>query len=256
MIPYYPASPVSYWFSNSFPRKIKEAGELSNPPCINTKLKPASETTYLSYKSSTINLAILVVYAVLMQPIDKMSISSTSPPYPLHPSVKDLLDPEYVAFYNAHVIDKQQVHLQPVETSRTSGILIPGGGPLVDVGKTVDITIKRRATEGPEILLRAFTPIGEAPEGGWPVMLYFHGGGWVLGNIDTENVVCTNLCSRGGCVVVTVDYRYLGLRFAFVVRSSTTDGCFVVSHRKTPGQRRCMIAGNPFCGCYRTDRQT
>ncbi|CBF74187.1 hypothetical protein AN8242.2 [Aspergillus nidulans FGSC A4] len=136
-----------------------------------------------------------------------MSISSTSPPYPLHPSVKDLLDPEYVAFYNAHVIDKQQVHLQPVETSRTSGILIPGGGPLVDVGKTVDITIKRRATEGPEILLRAFTPIGEAPEGGWPVMLYFHGGGWVLGNIDTENVVCTNLCSRGGCVVVTVDYR-------------------------------------------------
>ncbi|KAL4991641.1 Alpha/Beta hydrolase protein [Aspergillus falconensis] len=136
-----------------------------------------------------------------------MFISNISPPYPLHPSVKDLLDPEYVAFYNAHIIDKQQVHLQPVEASRTNGILIPGGGPLVDVGKTVDITIKRRATEGPEILLRAFTPSGEAPSGGWPVMLYFHGGGWVLGNIDTENVVCTNLCNRGGCVVVTVDYR-------------------------------------------------
>ncbi|RDW93153.1 uncharacterized protein DSM5745_00475 [Aspergillus mulundensis] len=127
-----------------------------------------------------------------------MSISNISPPYPLHPSVQDLLDPEYVAFYNSHVIDKQQVHLQPVEASRTSGILIPGGGPLVDVGKTVDITIKRRSTEGPEILLRAFTPSGEAPAGGWPVMLYFHGGGWVLGNINTENVVCTNLCSWGG----------------------------------------------------------
>ncbi|KAL3484559.1 Alpha/Beta hydrolase protein [Aspergillus germanicus] len=136
-----------------------------------------------------------------------MSLSNSFPPYPLHPSVEKLLDPEYVEFYNAHVFDKQQVHLQPVEASRTSGILIPGGGPLIEVGKTADITIKRRATDGPDILLRAFTPAGEKPAGGWPVMLYFHGGGWVLGNIDTENVVCTNLCSRGDCVVVTVDYR-------------------------------------------------
>ncbi|KAL4801593.1 Alpha/Beta hydrolase protein [Aspergillus unguis] len=136
-----------------------------------------------------------------------MSVSNISPPYPLHASVQDLLDPEYVGFYNANVADKQQVHLQPVEASRSSGILIPGAGPLVEVGKTTDITIGRRATEGPEILLRVFEPKGQAPTGGWPVMLYFHGGGWVLGNIDTENVVCTNLCSRGGCVVVTVDYR-------------------------------------------------
>jgi triacylglycerol lipase len=56
--------------------------------------------------------------------------------------------------------------------------------------------------------LRVFTPGGETPKGGWPVMLYFHGGGWVLGNINTENPVCTNLCVRGNCVVVTVDYRY------------------------------------------------
>ncbi|KAK1141947.1 hypothetical protein N8T08_008270 [Aspergillus melleus] len=137
-----------------------------------------------------------------------MSISNDpQPPYPLHSSVKDLLDPEYVDFYNQHVINLQQVHLQPVEASRTGGVLIPGGGPLLDVGKTEDITIRRRETEGPEILLRAFTPKGEKPASGWPVMLYFHGGGWVLGNINTENPVCTNLCVRGNCVVVTVDYR-------------------------------------------------
>ncbi|KKK23678.1 putative lipase [Aspergillus rambellii] len=137
-----------------------------------------------------------------------MSIESDiTPPYPLHDSVKDLLDPEYVAFYNQYVIDKQQVHLQPVEASRASGILIPGGGPLLEVGKTQDLSLKRRVTDGPEIRLRAFTPKGETPACGWPVMLYFHGGGWVLGNIDTENPVCTNLCTRGNCVVVTVDYR-------------------------------------------------
>lgn len=137
-----------------------------------------------------------------------MSISNApQPPYPLDDSVKDLLDPEYVAFYNKHVINLQQVHLQPVEASRTGGVLIPGGGPLLEVGKTEDITIQRRETEGPEILLRSFTPAGEKPASGWPVMLYFHGGGWVLGNINTENPVCTNLCVRGNCVVVTVDYR-------------------------------------------------
>jgi triacylglycerol lipase len=137
----------------------------------------------------------------------KMTAGVTQPPYPLHESVKDLLDPEYVAFYNKHVINNQQVHLQPVEASRTSGVLIPGAGPMLEVGKTEDITVQRRATEGPAVPIRCFTPKGQAPPGGWPVMLYFHGGGWVLGNIDTENVVCSNLCVRGNCVVVTVDYR-------------------------------------------------
>ncbi|KAL5332749.1 alpha/beta hydrolase fold-domain-containing protein [Aspergillus crustosus] len=136
-----------------------------------------------------------------------MSVAENLPPYPLHPSIKALLDPEYVDFYNENVIDRQQVHLQPVAASRTSGVLIPGAGPFLEVGKTEDIYIKRRATEGPDVLVRAFTPIGEAPPGGWPAVLYFHGGGWVLGTIETENVVCTNLCNRGGAVVVTVDYR-------------------------------------------------
>jgi hypothetical protein len=34
------------------------------------------------------------------------------------------------------VINNQQVHLQPVEASRTSGVLIPGAGPMLEVGKT------------------------------------------------------------------------------------------------------------------------
>jgi len=131
------------------------------------------------------------------------------PPYPLHPSVADKIHPDYAEFYNEHIIDKQQVHLQPVEASRTSGILIPGGGPKLPVGKTEDISFERKETEGPNVVVRVFTPEGETPENGWPLMLYFHGGGWVLGNIETENTVCTNLCARAKCVVVSVDYRYI-----------------------------------------------
>jgi triacylglycerol lipase len=85
--------------------------------------------------------------------------------------------------------------------------LIPGGGPKLPVGRTEDFKIQRRETEGPDVLVRVFTPAGKEPEGGWPVMLYYHGGGWVLGNIETENTVCTNLCKRVDCVVITVDYR-------------------------------------------------
>lgn len=139
-----------------------------------------------------------------------MSISADpapQPPYPLHESVRDRLHPEYVDFYNKYIINQQQVHLRPVAASRTSGILIPGGGPVLEVGKTEDINIKRRETEGPDVQVRVFTPKGEKPEGGWPVFLYFHGGGWVLGTIDTENTVCSNVCVRAKCVVVTVDYR-------------------------------------------------
>ncbi len=129
------------------------------------------------------------------------------PPYPLHESVKDKLDPEYVNFYNKYIINNQQVHYQPVEASRTSGTLIPGGGPLLSVGKTEDFVIKRKETDGEDVKIRCFTPEGQKPQNGWPVTIYYHGGGWVLGNINTENTVCTNMCSRVKAVIISVDYR-------------------------------------------------
>lgn len=95
---------------------------------------------------------------------------------------------EYKAFYEEHVFDKQQVHYQPISVSRGSGILIPGAGPLIPVGKTQDFAIQRKESQGPDVKVRCFTPEGEPPAGGWPALVYFHGGGWVLGNINTENV--------------------------------------------------------------------
>lgn len=133
------------------------------------------------------------------------------PPYPLHASITPRLDAVYTTFYNTHIIDKQQVHLQPVSASRTSGILLPGGGPKLPVGSTQDISIPRTSTPGPPVSLRIFTPEGQRPEKGWPVTVWLHGGGWVLGNIDTENTVSTNLCARAKTVVISVDYRYYPL---------------------------------------------
>ncbi|KAI0123466.1 alpha/beta hydrolase fold-domain-containing protein [Xylariales sp. AK1849] len=129
------------------------------------------------------------------------------PPYPLHPSVVGRTNPEYADFYKKHVQQQQQVHLQPIKVSRSSGTLIPGAGPLQPVGKAVDYNIPRAESDGPDVLVRAFTPSGVKPNGGWPLCFWFHGGGWVLGNIETENVIATHLCQHGKSVIIAVDYR-------------------------------------------------
>jgi hypothetical protein len=180
------------------------------------------------------------------------------PPYPLHPSVAARVHPEYAAFYNKYIIDKQQVHLQPVSASRVGGVIIPGGGAILPVGKTEDFDIDRAATKGDTIKVRVFTPEGTAPEAGWSVFLYFHGGGWVLGNIDTENTVCSNVCKRAGVVVVSVDYRYVP---SFLVlpkktKKSTTfiDKKCIGLPQKIHSLRQSTTAGKP-CSGYTCPRQ-
>ena len=50
-----------------------------------------------------------------------------------------------------------------------------------------------------------FTPAADA--GAVPGLVYFHGGGWVLGSLDSHDGVCRSLANAAGCVVVSVDYR-------------------------------------------------
>lgn len=55
-----------------------------------------------------------------------------------------------------------------------------------------------------DIPLRIYTPAGEGPFG---ILMYFHGGGWVIGDLDTGDAVCRQLAMECGVVVVSVDYR-------------------------------------------------
>jgi acetyl esterase len=67
-------------------------------------------------------------------------------------------------------------------------------------------SIVDRIIPGPlgDIPVRIYTPAGNGP---FPVVLYFHGGGWVLGTLETANVLCSQLSNLTGAVVVSVDYR-------------------------------------------------
>ncbi len=56
------------------------------------------------------------------------------------------------------------------------------------------------------IALRVYRPLGSGPEP-LPALVFFHGGGWVLGDIETVENLCRRLANASGGVVVSVDYR-------------------------------------------------
>lgn len=66
--------------------------------------------------------------------------------------------------------------------------------------------VEDRTVPGPggEIPVRVYTPEGTGP---FPCLVYFHGGGWVIGSIETHDHVARPLAARTPCVVVSVEYR-------------------------------------------------
>lgn len=66
--------------------------------------------------------------------------------------------------------------------------------------------VENRTIPGPagEIPVRIYTPEGDGP---FPILVFFHGGGWVICTLDTHDAPCRSLANGAGCVVVSVDYR-------------------------------------------------
>jgi acetyl esterase/lipase len=72
--------------------------------------------------------------------------------------------------------------------------------------QVASVGIDDRAVPGPggDVPARIYTPEGAGPFG---ALVYYHGGGWVLGNIAMTDLPCRLLAKASGCVVVSVDYR-------------------------------------------------
>lgn len=66
--------------------------------------------------------------------------------------------------------------------------------------------VENRTFPGPagDVPTRIYSPAGAGPH---PALVFFHGGGWVLGDLDTVDGPCRALTNQAGCVVVSVDYR-------------------------------------------------
>ena len=63
------------------------------------------------------------------------------------------------------------------------------------------------ALAGRQIPLRLFRPAAAVPAGGWPAVLYLHGGGWMLGGLDSHVFIAAALAQECVAAVLVVDYR-------------------------------------------------
>jgi acetyl esterase len=94
------------------------------------------------------------------------------------------------------------VETLPVEEARKAayGMLALAGEP-EQVGRIEDRRIPVRSGE---ITVRIYTPEGEGP---FPGVVFLHGGGWVICDLETHDTVCRAICRRANAVVVAVGYR-------------------------------------------------
>src|SRR5439155_5823717 len=94
------------------------------------------------------------------------------------------------------------MHAQTVADARGAMLAMGAmGGEPEPVGNVED-----REVPGPEgqISIRIYTPQGKGP---FPVLVFFHGGGWVIGNIESHDAICRSLTNAADCITVSVDYR-------------------------------------------------
>jgi acetyl esterase len=114
---------------------------------------------------------------------------------PLHPQCKAFLD------QLAAMGGKQLYEMTPVEARATGAALADLGVPVQEVAR-----IENRTVPGPAqpIPIRIYRPV---PGGTLPALVYFHGGGWVLGGLDSHDRECRALANLSGCTFIAVDYR-------------------------------------------------
>lgn len=105
------------------------------------------------------------------------------------------------------------------EARQATVMQIPRRRQPVPVASVMDRTIPGPAGELP---IRIYTPEGPGP---FPALVYFHGGGFVVGSLASGDPTCRALCHGASCVVVSVEYR-LAPEHKF---PAATDDCLVAT---------------------------
>lgn len=117
----------------------------------------------------------------------------------LHPQVQALLE-------QARASGAPPLHLLSPQDARASykdraRLTQPDPPPMAAIRDLVP------APEGPSVPIRLYRPAcsdGDAP---LPLLVFFHGGGFVIGDLDTHDVLCRQLANGAGCAVASVGYR-------------------------------------------------
>ena len=107
-------------------------------------------------------------------------------------------------------------------------------------------SVADRTIPGPggALPVRVYMPVGVGP---FPLVVYFHGGGWVVGDLDTQDMICRGLCDGASAVVVSVDYRLAPEhKFPAAVDDAWTATCWAAAHAAELGgdAARLSVAGD------------
>ena len=138
-------------------------------------------------------------------------------------------------------------HALPVAQARAQARLgYPMVVPAFPVGAVHDLQIPGPAGA---MRLRIYVPQGDGPH---PVVVFFHGSGFVVLDLDTHDDICRRLCAGASCMVVSVDYR-LAPEHQF---PAAPDDClaatrWVAAHADVYGgdATRLVVAGDSAGGC-------
>lgn len=114
------------------------------------------------------------------------------------------LDPTIAKSFAARSEGDPDFSKMPAPELRASFDKLMAGTPKLN--EPVANMVNRKLRVGAEwsIPVRIYHPAGSGP---FPILMYFHGGGWVVGTLDGYDDLCRSLCHRAGAVVVSVDYR-------------------------------------------------
>jgi acetyl esterase len=152
---------------------------------------------------------------------------------PVHPQVQALIDalgmttmPGLETLTPVAARDRFQVM---AELRRQTGVEA--------IHEVRDVTIAGPA--GP-LRLRIYTPPVQKPA---PALVFYHGGGWVIGDLESHDHVCRSLANGAQCVVVAVDYRLAPeAKFPAAVDDCFAATCWVAAHSVELGIDPARIA--------------
>jgi acetyl esterase/lipase len=154
------------------------------------------------------------IAGLLAKPLDSVRDMLSGKQKEMATDPSGLLTPQAQAIVDAHsslgplpfeILEPAQARKQPGPDDAVKKVMADRGisGP-EPVGSVEDRMIPDGA-EG-EMRVRVYTP-AQAPAGPLPVIVWIHGGGWVLFDIDTYDASCRGLANKTGAIVVSPDYR-------------------------------------------------
>jgi acetyl esterase len=104
------------------------------------------------------------------------------------------------------------------------------------IGSVEDISIPG----SPSLAARVYKPLGEGP---FPLLLFFHGSGFVVSDLDTHDPMCRNFCAGARCIVLSVDYRLAPeAKFPAAVDDCYRAACWAPEFGKSAGALPGVIA--------------